>query len=215
MGDFEFLVGFYGLLLGLIVAEVASKLADAIDEHRTRPIGLLTPLLTVVVLGDITSFWMWVWSERAHVTMGWQTVYLSTSLGLVYFLSAALIFPRTAGRWKSLDEHYWLRKRWVIAGLLFVNAVVLTRMLSRLLPEWDDFWFFFWILTFFGPMSVLMFSRRRSVDLVCLSAISLYYAVNLLPGIPGSRWAEEIGMFSGSASTSSSPNPKHVADERF
>lgn len=199
MGDFEFLVGFYGLLLGLIVAEVASKLADAIDEHRRRPIGVLTPLLTVVVLGDITSFWMWVWTERSQVAMGWQTVYLSTFLGIVYFLSAALIFPRSAGGRKSLDEHYWLRKQWVIGGLLLVNFVVLARMLTRLLPEWDDFWFFFWILTFFVPMLLLMVSRRRRVDLVCLSVVTLYYAVNLLPGLPSSRWAERIGMFSESA----------------
>lgn len=208
MGDFEFLVGFYGLLLGLIVAEVASKLADAIDEHRKRPIGLLTPLLTIVVLGDITSFWMWVWAERAHVTMGWQTVYLSTSLGIVYFLSAALIYPRTSGRWKSLDEHYWVRKRWVIGGLLIVNFVVLARMLTRLLPEWTDFWFFFWILSFFGLMSTLMFSRRRMVDIFCLSAIALYYAVNLLPGIPTSQWAQEVGMSGGTASTTAPPAPK-------
>lgn len=196
MGDFEFLVGFYGLLLGLIVAEVASKLADAIDEHRKRPIGLLTPLLTIVVLGDITSFWMWVWSERADIIMGWQTVYLSTALGIVYFLSAALVYPRTTGRWKSLDEHYWVRKRWVIGGLLLVNAIVLIRMLMKLLPEWTDFWFFFWILSFFGLMSTLMFSRRRSVDVACLSAIVLYYAVNLLPGIPTSQWAQKVGMAS-------------------
>lgn len=208
MGDFEFLVGFFGLLLGLIVAEIASKLADAIDGHRERPIGLLTPLLTIVVLGDVTSFWMWVWSERSHVTMGWQTVYLSTSLGIVYYLSAALIYPRTAGRWKSLDEHYWLRKRWVIGGLLIVNFVVLTRMVMRVLPDWNDFWFFFWVLSFFGPMITLMASRRRGVDLVCLSVVALYYAVNLLPGVPASRWAEEIGMIAGSASTSSSANPK-------
>ena len=208
MGDFEFLVGFYGLLLGLIVAEIASKLADAIDEHRKRPIGLLTPLLTIVVLGDITSFWMWAWSERHDVTMGWQTVYLSTALGIVYFLSAALIYPRTSGRWKSLDEHYWVRKRLVIGGLLLVNAVLLARMLTRLLPAWDDFWFYVWIPSFFGLMLVLLFSRRRSVDIVCLSALVAYYAVNLLPGIPTSQWARQLGANSASASTSAAADPK-------
>ncbi len=208
MGDFEFLVGFYGLLLGLIVAEIASKLADAIDEHRKRPIGLLTPLLTIVVLGDITSFWMWAWSERHDVTMGWQTVYLSTALGIVYFLSAALIYPRTSGRWKSLDEHYWVRKRLVIGGLLLVNAVLLARMLTRLLPAWDDFWFFFWIPSFFGLMLVLLVSRRRSVDIFCLSVLVAYYAVNLLPGIPTSQWARQLGANSASASTSAPADPK-------
>lgn len=208
MDDFEFLIGFYGLLLGLIVAEVTSKLADAIDEHGKRPIGLLTPLLTIVVLGDITSFWMWVWSERAHVTMGWQTVYLSTTLGIVYFLSAALIYPRTSGRWKTLDEHYWVRKRWVIGGLLVVNIIVLIRMLTKLLPDWNDFWFFFWMFTYFGPMMTLMLSRRRAVDVACLCAVAIYYAVNLLPGVPTSQWAQQIGATAGSASTSAPADPR-------
>ena len=208
MGDFEFLAGFYGLLLGLIVAEVAAKFADAIDAHRERPIGALTPLLAIVVMGDVTSFWMWVWSERAHVTMGWQTVYLSTSLGILYFLAAALIFPRSAGRWASLDDHYWARKRLVIGGLVLVNAIVLTRMLMRILPEWDDFWFFFWQLTYFVPMLTLMVSRRRTVDVICLSAVALYYAVNVLPDVPTSRWAQRIGATAGTASTSAPADPK-------
>ena len=192
MGDFEFLAGFYGLLLGLIVAEVASRLADAIDERRERPIGLLSPLLAIVVMADITSFWMWVWFDRAHVTMGWQTVYLSTLLGILYFLAAALIFPRTLGRWASLDEHYWSRKRMVIGGLILVNAIVLARMLARALPALDDFWFFVWILAYFVPMAILMMSRSRRVDLVCLSAVIVYYALNILPGMPSSQWAGQI-----------------------
>lgn len=208
MADFDFLAGFYGLLLGLIVAEVASKLADAIDDHRERPIGLLTPLLTIVVLGDVTSFWMWTWSERASVTMGWQTVYLSTSLGIIYFLAAALIFPRVPGRWNSLDQHYWARKRWVVGGLLFVNSLVLLRLLLRALPEWTDFWFFFWQVTYFVPMVILMVSRRRAIDLACLSAVAIYYSVNVLPGVPTSQWAQQMGAGSGSASTSAPSDPK-------
>ena len=200
MGDFEFLAGFYGLLLGLIVAEVASKLADSIDTHHERRIGVLTPLLAIVVIADITSFWMWIWSERDSVTMGWQTVYISAVLGLVYFLAAALVFPRSPERWASLDQHYWSRKRWVIGGLLLVNMIVLTRSLMLILPEWNDFWFFFWVGSYFALLILLMISRRRTVDVALLSAMILYYAVNLLPGMPTSRWAEQIGLAAGTTS---------------
>ena len=41
--DFEYFFSFFGLLLGLTVAEVAVHLADAIEPYRKRPISLLTP----------------------------------------------------------------------------------------------------------------------------------------------------------------------------
>src|SRR3954467_4006525 len=41
MDDFSFLSGLFGILFGLIVAELATKFADAINLHHRRPIGLL------------------------------------------------------------------------------------------------------------------------------------------------------------------------------
>lgn len=53
MHDFEFLAGMYGILLGLTLAEIAVRTADAIDGQRKRPIGWLTPLLAAVIVCDI------------------------------------------------------------------------------------------------------------------------------------------------------------------
>ena len=64
MSDFEGLFGLFSLMFGLIVAELAIKSADAIDSHGERPIGILTPALTFLVLTDVTSFWLWVWGAR-------------------------------------------------------------------------------------------------------------------------------------------------------
>jgi uncharacterized membrane-anchored protein YhcB (DUF1043 family) len=50
MTDFEFLYAFFGLLIGLIVAQLATRFTDAIEERQDRPIGLLTPLLALLVL---------------------------------------------------------------------------------------------------------------------------------------------------------------------
>jgi hypothetical protein len=60
MSDFEGLFALFGLLFGLIVAELALKMADAIDSHRERPIGILTPALAFLVLTDVTSFWLFI-----------------------------------------------------------------------------------------------------------------------------------------------------------
>ena len=63
MSDFEGLFGLIGIMFGLIVAELSIKLADAIDGHRERPIGILTPALAFLVLTDVTSIWLNIWAD--------------------------------------------------------------------------------------------------------------------------------------------------------
>jgi hypothetical protein len=41
---FGFMFAFYGLLLGLAVAEVASGFSRAYDERKTRRLGFVAPL---------------------------------------------------------------------------------------------------------------------------------------------------------------------------
>ena len=43
MSDFEFLFALFGLLFGLVIAELAIKFADVIDTRAERPLGVLTP----------------------------------------------------------------------------------------------------------------------------------------------------------------------------
>lgn len=208
MGDFEFLAGFFGILLGLIVAEVAVKLADAIDSHSRRPVGWLTPMLTIVVLFDVTSFWMWLWSLRGTLEVTWSTTLISTTLGIAYFLAAALTFPRDPTHWTDLDTHYWARKRWVIGGLLAVATVVLVRNLLRLLPEWSDGWFFYWQGVYFVPLIALLFTRRRKCDLALLTILIVYWALGALSLIPDSDWATRLGANGTRASTSAAAAPR-------
>jgi hypothetical protein len=82
-------------MFGLIVAELAIKSADAIDSHHERPLGILTPALTFLVLTDVTSFWLWVWGARKVLEINWPTVFGGVLLAFVYFLAASLVFPRT------------------------------------------------------------------------------------------------------------------------
>src|SRR5690348_17731586 len=124
MGDFEGLFGLLSLMFGLIVAELAIKSADAIDAHRDRPLGILTPALTFLVLTDVTSFWLWVWGARKALEINWPTVFGGVLLAFVYFLAASLVFPRTSSGWANLDVHYWSRQRLVVAGIWFADIAV-------------------------------------------------------------------------------------------
>ena len=197
MSDFEFLFALFGLLFGLIVAEVSLKFADAIEAHRVRPIGVLTPALAFLILTDLTNFWLFLWGSRTVLVVSWRIVFAGVLLAMIYFLAASLVFPRTDGRGGHLDEHYWSRKRLVAGGILFVNIVVTGAMLGRATPAWDDWWFYFYFPSYLLALAGLVLSRSRRWDLIFLA-----WALgnNLIAGsdlFPHSEFGRAIGIVPG------------------
>jgi hypothetical protein len=194
MSDFEYFFSFFGLLLGFTVAEVAIGFANAIDAHRHRPIGRLTPLLAVFVLLDISSFWVFTWSARDLIKINWLTLFGALVIALSYFLSAALVFPRRPEEWPSLDEHFWNRRRYVFCGIILANVVLRALQLTRALPRLTDFWFFFHNGSLLIIYAGLWFSRSRRLVMIFLGWAVLFHLL-LMTGItPRSHWAHEVGL---------------------
>jgi hypothetical protein len=194
MSDFEFLFALFGLLFGLIIAELSIKFADAIDSDRDCPIGVLTPALAFLLLTDATSFWLLIWAARGVLFISWRTVFSGVLLAMVYFVAASLVFPRTGGRWGHLDDHYWARKRPVAGAILFVNLVTLAAFLTQATPAWNDWWFYYWIPSYDLALVGLMVSRSRRLDLLFLAWV---ITLNIAAGfhlLPNSHWAKQIGV---------------------
>jgi hypothetical protein len=177
MSDFEGLFGLLSLMFGLIVAELAIKSADAIDSHAERPVGILTP-----------------WGARKVLEISWSTVFGGVLLAFVYFLAASLVFPRTSRGWTNLDDHYWSRKRLVAAGILFANMVIIGSMLTRAIPAWNDWWFYFNFGGYLIALAGLVLSRSRRLDYLCLLwaiGINVAAGANLLHS---SQWGHEVAI---------------------
>lgn len=194
MSDFEGLFALLSLMFGLIVAELAIKSADAIDSHAERPVGILTPALTFLVLTDVTSFWLWVWGARKVLEINWPTVFGGVLLAFVYFLAASLVFPRTSRGWANLDDHYWSRKRYVAAGMLLANVVIIGSMLIRAIPTWNDWWFYFNFGGYLIALAGLVVSRSRRLDYVFLVwaiGINVAAGANLLHP---SHWGHQVAI---------------------
>lgn len=197
MSDFEFLFALFGLLFGLIVAQLSLKFADAVELRGQRPLGILTPALGLLLLTDLTNFWLFLWGSRDVLSVSWRTVFAGVLLAMLYFLAASLVFPRTDGRITHLDQHYWSRKRLVAGVIFFVNIVVTAAMLTRATPAWNDWWFYFYFPSYLLSLAGLALSRSRRLDLVFLA-----WALgnNLVAGsdlFPHSEFGREIGIVPG------------------
>lgn len=179
MDQFSFYFSFYGLLLSLSAGTVVIRFADAVGERHGRQIGILAPLLGIFILLDITSFWVWAWKSRDTFQISYTYMYFGLAVAVAYFFSASQVFPKEAGDWKSLDEHYWARKRYVLPGIMVANIAVVGQ---GLLFRTQGFGRFFWggQLFYWVPISVLLFTRKKWVDVALLIELCLTYLVGAM-----------------------------------
>lgn len=179
MSAFEFYLAFYGLLLGLSVAELASGFLDAIGARQRIKFGWLTPLLGIFIFFDITSFWITVWGIRDSVAVNWATMFGALVVALIYYLAAGLVFPRQVAEWPDLNEHYWRNKRYIAGGIIVANAMqFVAAILIR--PLVLDFSFWFGQLTYWPMILVLPFSKNGKLDIALLLIMIAGYLANVV-----------------------------------
>ncbi|MCD2324764.1 hypothetical protein LQ953_12140 [Sphingomonas sp. IC-56] len=125
MSAFELVFAVFGLLLGLAVAEVLGGFSRALKRKRgNRPvrIGWLTPLLGLLVVLDLMSFWLVAWEARNQIGADYLTLVAVLGIVGIYYLAATLIFPDEPEQWPDFDDWYDKQNRLVIAGLLIANV---------------------------------------------------------------------------------------------
>jgi len=125
MSPFELVFAVYGLLLGLAIAEVLGGFSRALKLKRGTKavrIGWLTPLLGVLVMLDLSSFWMLAWDAREQVSANYATLVSVLGMVGIYYLAATLIFPDVPEEWPDFDDWYDKQNRLVIGGLLTANV---------------------------------------------------------------------------------------------
>jgi hypothetical protein len=174
MGEFDFYFTYYGLLLSLSGGTVIIRFADTIGERNGRSIGWLSPLLGTFILLDITSFWIWAWRARPTFHITYTNMYFGLAVAAAYFFSSSQVFPKEGSDWKTLDEHYWARKRFVLPGIIFANLAVILQSAYNGAFVFDRTFFiqqpFYWI-----PLVALLFTRNKWVDLALLAELCLFY----------------------------------------
>ncbi|RZJ97425.1 MAG: hypothetical protein EON88_02940 [Brevundimonas sp.] len=125
MSAFEFFFSFYGLVLGLSVAAIATGIAIAIQNRKRMRIGWLTPLLAVFVMLDIASFWDAAWNTFRDAPFSYGLLVAGLAIALVYFLAASLVFPYEVKDDATLDDHFWANKKLVLLLTTLANLLMI------------------------------------------------------------------------------------------
>ena len=127
MGEFDFAFTLVGLILGLAVTEALSGLVRTLRKHDVRTVGWLTPLLGLVVICDLTTFWGMLWGFRGNMPNLYQAMAAGVIATGFYYVAASLVFPIDD---TDLDAHYFAYKRRILALLVCVNLPIMAYQIS-------------------------------------------------------------------------------------
>ena len=118
MSPYEYLFTFYGLLLGLAVANVATGFADMWRDRRRVSVGVCPPLFALIILLGAMNLWLRFWAMRDTMEFNAWALINMTGVALPFvFLSRAMFPPE--GAVQSLEDHYLEHRR----VLLIVFAI--------------------------------------------------------------------------------------------
>lgn len=146
MSAFEFFFSFYGLLLGLSVAELTGGFARLLHErHRVR-FGWLTPLLALFVALDLATFWNQAWRFFRDAPFNPALLLIGLIIAATFYVAASVTFPRVTAEGVEtridLDEHFWAHRRVVFGCVLAANAMVwaMLALLGLVDAGWAALW---------------------------------------------------------------------------
>ncbi|RZJ27872.1 MAG: hypothetical protein EON85_10285, partial [Brevundimonas sp.] len=135
MSAFEFFFSFYGLVLGLSVAVIATGAARAFKHRKTVRIGWKTPLLALFAAFDIATFWDAAWTNLGEAPYSYGMLLAGLVVAIVYFIAASLIFPEPEDDARSLDQHFAANKRAVLLLLTLANLLMVALCLVMLIGK--------------------------------------------------------------------------------
>ncbi len=206
MSAFEFFFSFYGLLLGLSVAELVGGFARLLHErHRVR-FGWLTPLLALFVAMDLATFWVQAWRFFRGAPFNPALLLIGLAIAATFYVAASITFPRVTAEGAkariNLDDHFWAHRRIVFGCVLAANAMVwlLLALLSLADPLWAALWtprILIGMGVFALSTAVAGFAPGRRVVIAALLVVLIYTIWNIVRAghilIASGGWVPAVG----------------------
>ena len=206
MSAFEFFFSFYGLLLGLSVAELVGGFSRVLHErHRVR-FGWLTPLLALFVALDLATFWNQAWRFFRGAPFNPALLLIGLVIAATFYVAASVTFPRVTAEGVEtridLDDHFWAHRRVVFGCVLAANAMVW--VLLALLGLVDAGWAALWtprvtigLCLFALCTATAAFAPWRRVVIAALVIVLVYTLWNMLRAgaalVAAGAWSPAVG----------------------
>lgn len=180
MGPFDYLFSFYGLLLGIAVANVAIGFADMWRDSEKIEVGTCPPLLALAVLLGGMNAWLQSWHTKPFVTVdGWQMI-AAAGIALPYVFISRAMFPSDDDPCaeKSLERHYLNHRRLI---LMLLAVPVLFQTISKFYLDglrdvgWEHAWM---IARIVWPLALIPFTSKL-VQRAGLAGLNLLMLVGL------------------------------------
>ena len=179
MSPFEFVFGLFSLLLGLCIAEIFGGLGRAFERRGDVVLGWLTPVLGLLVLVDLLSYWTTLWEEQDSIPMTALTLFIGALFAGTYYLAAYVVFPDQLKPKEELDAHFFRVRRLVvgISCTAFFGLMLLELTVTKKL-DLDDA-----LLTaglFVPPYAVALVAKRKWT---AGTAVALLVLLNVLGAV--------------------------------
>lgn len=123
MDRFAFFFAFYGLILGLGVAELLSGFAGMVRAHALKKLEAQTSLVALLTFVLICATWVDAWNMDRSITLNFGDLWAPILVATFYYLAAAVIFPRDPRQFSHLRAYFAARRKFVI-GMLFAAELV-------------------------------------------------------------------------------------------
>jgi hypothetical protein len=184
MSSFEFIFTLFGLVLGLALTEVLGGFARAVKRHGPAKLGLLTPVLSLLLLYEITDFWLNAWNVREAVPVEIGSLLVCVVIAGLYYFASVLVWPEEGDRaWEDLDGWALSHKRQLLLSVFGSNVVTFAGLLAiGAIGSPPSIFLIGWIAIYFGLILAGAFAPGRRLTLSALGLLFAMHASALVMG---------------------------------
>ena len=179
MDKFEFFFTFYGLLLGLALAELLTGFGNLLREKARPRWGTLTPLVGLIILIEISATFIDAWNKLQQIELALAHLAVPMLIGIVYFVAAVMAVPRHLEDWPNLDDYFFARRRWIVGLLITANLLHAVTELP-FLAQASGHQLLHYVLAnayLIGAYVTLLVTRRRWLSIAAGAAVLLFFGV--------------------------------------
>jgi len=180
---FAFFFSFYGLLLGLAVTELLNGLGALARAGELKRLGAQTALLALFLLLVLCATWIDAWDSLRQVPLDFSGLWAPILIAILYYLAAAITFPKNPAEWDSLDE-YFVKRKSLVAGFMLaaeflVNFSYSDVLIAQIHRNPERFWY--WDVPYNVAIKLvflaLIFAKGRRANIAVLTVAILLFLI--------------------------------------